>query len=90
MKASKFEIGTVRAVFGMTAQELVDWREFNAMYQFVMRCILRDFESAEPVVIYVFSRQQAEYLHRGWEARSRRSMGSLSTGQLDASTRKAL
>ena len=64
MKASKFEIGTLRAICGMTAQELVDWREFNAMYQFVMRCILRDFDSDEPAVIYVFSRQQAEYLHR--------------------------
>ena len=64
MKASKFEIGTLRAICGMTAQELVDWREFNAMYQFVMRCILRDFDSDEPAVIYVFSRQQADYLQR--------------------------
>ena len=63
MKASQFEIGTLREVCGMTAQELIDWREFNAMYQFVMRCVLRDFSSAEPVVIYVFSKRQAEYLH---------------------------
>ena len=63
MKASKFEIGTLRQVCGMTAQELVDWREFNAMYQFIMRGIIRDFASPEPMVIYVFSRQQAEYLH---------------------------
>ncbi|WP_144440011.1 hypothetical protein [Methylobacterium sp. AMS5] len=64
MKASQFEIGTLREVCGMTAQDLTDWRESNAMYQFVMRCVLRDFCSAEPVVIYVFSRKQAEYLHR--------------------------
>lgn len=64
MKASQFEIGTLREVCGMTAQELTDWRESNAMYQFVMRCVLRDFCSAEPVVIYVFSRKQADYLHR--------------------------
>ena len=64
MKASKFEISALRQICGMTAQELIDWREFNAMYQFVMRGILRDFDSNEPVLIYVFSRQQAEYLHR--------------------------
>lgn len=63
MKASQFEISTLREVCGMTAQELIDWREFNSMYQFVMRCVLRDFASAEPVVIYVFSKRQAEYLH---------------------------
>lgn len=63
MKASQFEIGTLREVCGMTALELIDWREFNAMYQFAMRCVLRDFASAEPVVIYVFSKRQAEYLH---------------------------
>ena len=62
MKASKFEIGTLHEVCGMTAADLTEWREFNAMYQFVMRCVLRDFSSAEPVVIYVFSRKQAEYL----------------------------
>ncbi|KQP59076.1 hypothetical protein ASF41_22985 [Methylobacterium sp. Leaf111] len=62
MKASKFEIGTLHEVCGMTAADLTEWREFNAMYQFVMRCILRDFSSAEPVVVYVFSRKQAEYL----------------------------
>ena len=64
MKASKFEITTLRQICGMTAQELVDWREFNAMYQFVMRGIIRDFDSDAPMTIYVFSRQQAEYLHR--------------------------
>jgi hypothetical protein len=62
MKASKFEIGTLREVCGMSAQDLTDWREYNTLYQFVMRCILRDFGSAVPVIIYVFSRRQAEYL----------------------------
>ena len=49
-------------VCGLTAAELTEWREFNAMYQFVMRGVLRDFSSAEPAVVYVFSRRQAEYL----------------------------
>ena len=63
MKASKFEIATLKEVCGMSAQELTEWREYNAMYQFVMRCALRDFASTVPVVIYVFSRSQAQYLH---------------------------
>lgn len=64
MKASKFEIGSLKSVCGMTSQELTDWREYNALYQFVMRSILRDFDSAAPVTIYVFSRKQADYLQR--------------------------
>lgn len=64
MKASKFEIATLKEVCGLSAQELTEWREYNAMYQFVMRCALRDFVSAVPVVIYVFSRNQAQYLHK--------------------------
>lgn len=63
MKASKFEIATLKEVRGLTAQELTEWREYNAMYQFVMRCALRDFASAAQVVIYVFLRNQAQYLH---------------------------
>jgi hypothetical protein len=64
MKPSKFEVGALREVCGMTAQELIDWREFNVMYQFVMRCELRDFDASSEIDIYVFSRRQAEYLHR--------------------------
>lgn len=64
MKASKFEIASLRSVCGMTNQGLTDWREYNALYQFVMRTVLRDFASAEPVTIYVFSRKQAEYLQK--------------------------
>lgn len=64
MKASKFEIGSLKSVCGMSSQELTDWREYNALYQFVMRSILRDFDSAAPVTIYVFSRKQADYLQR--------------------------
>lgn len=62
MKPSQFEVGSLREVCGMTAAELTQWREFNAMYQFVMRGVLRDFSSAEQAVVYVFSRRQAEYL----------------------------
>ena len=64
MKASKFEIGSLRNVCGMSNQQLTDWREYNALYQFVMRSNLRDIDSAAPVTIYVFSRKQADYLQR--------------------------
>lgn len=62
MKASKFEIASLKNVCGMTNQDLTDWREYNAMYQFVMRSILRDYASSVPVTVYVFSRKQADYL----------------------------
>jgi hypothetical protein len=64
MKPSKFEIATLREVSGVTASDLVEWREFNALYQFVMRSALRKYDSGQPVIIYVFSRRQADYLHR--------------------------
>lgn len=64
MKPSKFEIATLREVTGVTASDLVEWREFNALYQFVMRSALRRFDSGQPATIYVFSRRQADYLHR--------------------------
>jgi hypothetical protein len=62
MKGSKFEIGQLKSICGMTAQQLADWREYNVLYQFVLRSNLRDFASADPVTVYVFSRRQAEYL----------------------------
>ena len=64
MKASKFEIASLKNVCGMTNQDLTDWREYNAMYQFVMRSILRDYVSSVQVTVYVFSRKQADYLLR--------------------------
>ena len=48
---------------GVSEQEIIDWREYNPMYQASMRTNLRDFASANAVTIYVFSRRQAEYLH---------------------------
>jgi hypothetical protein len=62
MKASKFEIASLKNVCGMNNQDLTDWREYNALYQFVMRTILRDYNSAVPITVYVFSRKQADYL----------------------------
>jgi hypothetical protein len=43
-------------------EAIIRWREYNAMYQFVMRICLRKFESSEIANIYVFDEKQAEYL----------------------------
>jgi len=50
-------------ICGMSEHEIIEWREYNSMYQAVMRTNLRDFEAAAGVTIYVFSRRQADYLH---------------------------
>jgi hypothetical protein len=62
MKPSQFEADAIREMCGMTAQELIDWREYNVMYQFCLRCELRDFESGSDIHLYVYSQRQAEYL----------------------------
>lgn len=53
-------IGTL----GITREEVIQDREREAIYQFVMRSNLRVFQSQEPVDIYVFSRAQAESLQK--------------------------
>jgi len=50
-------------VFSIDHPTQVRWREFNPLYQFVMRSALRDYESDANVNVYVFDRYQAEYLH---------------------------
>lgn len=62
LKPSKTSADLLHGLCGMSFAEVVQWREYNAMYQFVMRCALRDYESNVPVTIYVFSKAQAEYL----------------------------
>lgn len=47
---------------GMTAKELDREKDFNACYQFIMRGVLRKFDSGEHCDVYVFSKEQAEYL----------------------------
>ncbi len=47
---------------GMTKEDIVKDRELNAIYQFVMRTNLRDWESNVFVNLYVWSQDQAEYL----------------------------
>jgi hypothetical protein len=62
MQPPQEESERVKVVCGFSRAELLRWREFNAMYQFVMRTALCDFGNREPVTVYVFNREQAEYL----------------------------
>ena len=64
MKSSGTEYKTSRKFFGMTAKELNADKELNALYQFVMRGTLRDFESSKHCDVFVFSKIQAEYLQQ--------------------------
>lgn len=62
LKFSNDDAAIYKKLYGICKSELVAWREYNAMYQFIMRSNLRAYDSAEPVNVYVFDRQQAEYL----------------------------
>jgi hypothetical protein len=46
----------------ITEEEIIRWREYNALYQFVMRICPRKYDSDEIANIYVFDEYQAEYL----------------------------
>ena len=62
LKPANDDAAVYELLYSISRTELVEWREHNAMYQFVMRSALRDFDSQEPVKVYVFDRAQAEYL----------------------------
>ncbi|MFN8722686.1 MAG: hypothetical protein ACK5YI_17820, partial [Rhodospirillales bacterium] len=52
----------IKRVCGLGRAEIDEWQEYNALYQFAMRGVLRQFDSAVPSTLYVFDRRQAEYL----------------------------
>lgn len=62
MKPSQSTANLIKGICGMTYQDLVGWREYNVLYQFAMRGNLRDPDSDQKVIIYVFSKKQADYL----------------------------
>ena len=63
MKLSGQERTIMERIFSIDYATQVRWREYNPLYQFVMRSALRDYESDANVSVYVFDRYQAEYLH---------------------------
>ena len=63
LKLSAQDQDVMKTVFDIDISTQVRWREFNPLYQFVMRTSLRDYESSTFNKVYVFDRRQAEYLN---------------------------
>ena len=63
LKLSGQDQEVMKTVFDIDISTQIRWREFNPLYQFVMRTSLRDYDSATFNKVYVFDRKQAEYLH---------------------------
>ena len=64
MKISHFEARLVQKLFDISVEEQVLWREYNPMYQFIMRINIRDYTSAINNNIYVVDEEQARYLQK--------------------------
>ena len=64
MKLSGQERTIMEKVFSIDHATQIRWREYNPLYQFVMRSALRDYESDANVSVYVFDRYQADYLRQ--------------------------
>ena len=62
LKLSAQDQEVMKTVFDIDISTQVRWREFNPLYQFVMRTALRNYDSDSFVKVYVFDRYQAEYL----------------------------
>ena len=61
-KPDKHEQSFFEQALGISLEQIVDSREIDILYQFVMRSSLRKPDSTEPVTIYVFDIHQAEKL----------------------------
>lgn len=62
MRPNGQEIGFLREAVGLTENDIIRWREYNALYQFIMRICFREFKSAAEGHVYVFDYMQANYL----------------------------
>jgi hypothetical protein len=62
MKGKPQEYGPIKEAFGVTRGEFDRARECEALYQFVMRSKLRDYDSRATVYMYVFSQARAAFL----------------------------
>ena len=63
LKLSGQDQEVMKTVFEIDISTQIRWREFNPLYQFVMRTSLRNYDSTTFNKVYVFDRKQAEYLH---------------------------
>jgi hypothetical protein len=62
MRPSGDEVAFVQKSLLITEADIIRWREYNTLFQFVMRICQRKFKSAEVANVYVFDEWQAEYL----------------------------
>ncbi|HEC2615486.1 TPA: hypothetical protein R2K51_002128 [Raoultella ornithinolytica] len=62
LKPSPQEVGMVQQQFGISRTEITYWREIEAIVQFMFRGVLRDKNSTEKMILYVFDKKQAESL----------------------------
>ena len=61
VKPSENVRSVIRAV-GVTEDEWISTNEREAILQLVTRCSIRNVASAEPATVYVFDKDQADYL----------------------------
>jgi antirestriction protein len=64
MRPSYDEVEFLKKSFYIHEEDIIEWREYNPMYQFIMRCALRDYDSESECHIVVWDQHQAEYLAR--------------------------
>ncbi|HGP0855704.1 TPA: DEAD/DEAH box helicase family protein [Yersinia enterocolitica] len=55
----------LRDLFNFTTQDIVEEYEFETMYQFIYRSVVRDYSSSERVIVYVFDSEQAYAIPSG-------------------------
>ncbi|PHZ21496.1 type III restriction endonuclease subunit R [Yersinia massiliensis] len=58
-RPSPVESKMTELFFGISGDDIVRAREYEILYQFVQRGCLRDFDSSEQMIVYVFDEQQA-------------------------------
>lgn len=62
MKPNPSEAACLKHAFGISGAQIVQAREFETLHQFVMRGVVRNYDSAEIQTVYVFSEEQAKSL----------------------------
>jgi hypothetical protein len=63
MRPGKDEIVFLEGAFpGIKEEDIIRWREYNSMYQFIMRIALRKYECADICNVYVWDYNQVAYL----------------------------
>ena len=62
MRPGRDEVTFVAKSLRISEEDTIRWREYNTLYQFVMRICLRLFDSDQVANVFVFDERQAEYL----------------------------